>query len=139
MMNFNELREFIIDNIETETGLQFGATNKAGKNTATKAIWLHEKPENITPSDNRFILIKWREINGGQTVRHFAVELWIYSKELRDVITTKDALVNMLDFYNRPCEISRFKKFVLSNEGGIYFDENKSLYVDKLFFDCKLI
>ena len=111
MTNFNELRRFIIERIETETGLQFRAKNAAGNDSA-KAVWLYEKPDDITPFDNRFILVKWREINGGQTVRHFTVELWIYAKELRDVITTKDALVNMLDFYNRPCEISRFKKFV---------------------------
>lgn len=138
MMNFNELREYIINNIENDTELQFRAKNKAGINTSL-AVWLFEKPETLTPSDNRFILIKWHEINGGQTVRHFAVEIWIHAKELRDVVITKDALVNMLDFYNRPCEINRYKKFILSNEGGIYFDENKGLYVDKLFFDCKLI
>ena len=138
MMNFNELREFIIAHIETDTGLQFRAKNKAGRNS-DKAVWLFEKPEALTPTDDRFILIKWHEINGGQTVRHFVIDIWIHSKELRDVIITKDALVNMLDFYNRPCEIDRFKKLVLSNEGGIYFDENKHLYVDKLFFDCKLI
>jgi len=138
MMNFNELRNFIIDNIEEATNMQFCTKAKGSRKTET-AVFLVEKPETYTLTNNRMIIIKWREISGGKTVRRFVVETWIYAKEIKDVITIKDALTNMLDFYNRPCEITRFKKFTLSNEGGIYYDDKKQLYVDKLFFECRLV
>lgn len=139
MQSFGELREYIIAHLEQDTGLMFNAKVENADKSTSKAVWLVEKPSTFLPADDRYVVIKFNEINGGQTIRHFALELQIHAKEIRDIVLTKDALVNMLDFYNRPCEIPRYKKLVFSNEGGIYFDENKNLYVDKLFFDCKLI
>ena len=138
MQSFNELRNYIIDHLQDINGVSFSAEDTNTKNSYT-AVYLVEKPEAHALTSGNGLIIKFNEINGGQTIRNFAVEIRILSKEIADIITIKDSLVNMLDFYNRPCLINRYKKFVFSNEGGIYFDSNNHLYVDKLFFDCKLI
>ena len=85
MMNFNELRNFIIDNIEEATNMQFCTKAKGSRKTET-AVFLVEKPETYTLTNNRMIIIKWREISGGKTVRRFVVETWIYAKEIKDII-----------------------------------------------------
>ena len=136
MQTFNELRKYIIDNLDNIGA--FVATDKNSK-TEYKAVYLIEKPEQHTLTSGNCLIIKFNEVDGGKAVRHFAVEIKIMSKDISDLIATKDALVNMLDFYNRPCAIPDYRKFRLSNEGGIYFDENNLMYVDKLLFDCKAI
>lgn len=134
---FSELREYILSHIENMTGLKFKAKEKNSKKTVP-SVFLIEKPD-IYELSNIGIIIKFNEISTGNDVRHYAIELKIESKEIADLLTTKEALVSLLDFYNRPCEIANYVKFVFSNEGGFYFDKNINLYVDKLFFDCKLI
>lgn len=137
MLSFVELKNYIESHIADFDGLTFSARDRNSKRDYS-AVYLVEKPETHDITSNALI-IKWNEYNGGQTIRSFAVEIRIMSKDIASVIKIKDALVNLLDFYNRPCEIPKYKKFVLSNEGGIYLDEISGLYVDKLFFDCKLI
>lgn len=137
MLSFVELKNYIESHIADFGGVTFAATDRNSKANHS-AVYLVEKPETHDITSNALI-IKWNEYNGGQTIRSFAVEICILSKDIASVIQIKDALVNLLDFYNRPCEIPKYKKFVLSNEGGIYFDENNHFYVDKLFFECKLI
>ncbi len=127
-MDFEDLREYLADNIELK-----GTLNKK----EIDAIFLLYKPQQAE-ADN-FIVYSFYELDGGKTVRHFMLELKLCCADVPTAIALKDSIVNLLDFYNRPCEITRFKKFVFSNEGGIYFDENTGYYVDKLFFDCKLI
>lgn len=136
-MNFNELRKYIMEHINELGDLDFSAKDRENNRNYT-AVYLVEKPETHDLASNGLI-IKFNEISGGQTVRHFMVEIRILSKEIADIVTIKDGLVNMLDFYNRPCSISRYKKFVFSNEGGTLFDEKINCYSNKLFFDCKLI
>lgn len=134
---FNELRRFIINNLEID-GIAFRATDKTD-GQIYDAVYLVEKPETHETTSGNYLLIKWNQNNGGHTVRSFTVEIWIMTKDLGDNCLIANELVNLLDFYNRPCEISKYKKFVLSNEGGTYYNDNIHLYTDKLFFECKLI
>lgn len=136
MQSFNELRKYIIDNLNI-AGVNF--TAKDDKKRTYTSVYLVEKPETHILTSGNGLIIKWNESRGGQTVRLFTVEIRILSKEIADLIQIKDELVNMLDFYNRPCAITEYKKFVLSNESGIYFDDNNDSYIDKLFFECRLI
>ena len=138
MMNFNELRKYIIANIDHLGGLNFTATDRNSKKTYT-AVYLVEKPETHDLTSGNGIVIKFNEVGGGQVVRHFVVEIRILSKNLSNTITIREGLSDMLDFYRTPCRISRYKKFVLSNDGGAYFDDKNKLYINKLFFDVKLI
>lgn len=136
-MVFLDLKNYIENHIEDFDGLTFTAKDRNSKRDYT-AIYLVEKPKTHDITSNA-VIIKWNEIDGGSPVRSFAVEIRILSKDIANVLQIKDTLVQMLDFYNRPCEITKYKKFRLSNEGGIYFDDIANLYVDKLFFECKLV
>ena len=102
-------------------------------------IYLIEKPESHKLSSGNAVIIKFNEINGGHTVRHYSVEIKCMAKEIIDVVIIKDAIIKMLDFYNCPCPIGTYTKLQFSNEGGIYYDQNNQMYIDKLFFDCKLV
>lgn len=138
MMNFIELRNYIIENSNAFNGITFQAKDRNSK-AVYPAVYLIEKPSTHDIISNNGLIIKYNEIGGGQTVRQFAVEIKILSKSLKDLITIRDALIDMLDFYRCPCRIARYKKFVLSNDGGAYFDDIANMYVNKLFFDVKLI
>lgn len=135
MQNFNELREYIISHITDITGLPFVAIEET-TSTEYPAIYLVEKPECHKPKDKRYIVIRFNQINGG-VVKQYAVEVRIYDSEIYNLINIKDNLTTMIDFHDRPCEIAQYKKCVFSNEGGIYFDDVKNLYCDKLFFEVK--
>lgn len=138
MMNFNEVRQYIIANLNDFNGLSFTAKDRTS-NTEYTSVYLVEKPETHDLTSGNAIIIKFKEIGGGQVVRHFAVEIRILAKSASNAITIRESLINMLDFYRNPCLISRYKKFVLSNDGGLYFDDKANLYVNKLFFDVKLV
>lgn len=136
MLSFVELKNYIESHIADFDGLTFSARDRNSKRDYS-AVYLVEKPETHDITSNALI-IKWNEYNGGKTIRSFAVEIRIMSRDIASVIKIKDALVNLLDFWNRPCDIPKYKKLKLSNEGGIYCDEISKMYVDKLFFDCKI-
>lgn len=147
---FNDLRLKIIDWIKTNsfkavTKSSFECRRVDGNSGSTTAVFCVEKPEvygNKTGEDftaTNYIVIKWNEISGGNPVRHYSVEIGIHSTDTYHVLELKDGLIDLLDYYNRPCDLPGICKFRLSNEGGIYKDEIENRYVDKLFFDCKLI
>ena len=136
LVNFNEVRNYIIENIAVFGDISFTATDKT-TNRQYQSIYLVEKPQNHIITSGNALIIKFHELNGGQVVRQHQVEIWILSNDLSNMVTIKDKIVNLLDFYNRPCEITQFNKFRFSNEGGIYFDDSLALYKNKLFFECK--
>ena len=136
MINFNEVRKFLIAHSADFGDITFTATD--GSNNFN-AVYLIEKPQNHKITSGNALIIKFNELNGGQAVRQHKIEVWILSKSLSDMVTIKDKIVNLLDFYNRPCEIPQFNKFRFSNEGGIYFDDKIEMYKNKLFFECKQI
>lgn len=143
-LTFNNVREKILDFIKNTdftavTKSSFEASRVDGKAGKTLAVFLVEKPEIYGDTATNYILIKWHQLNGGEPVKQFNVEISIHSKDIYQCIELKDGLVNLLDYYNRPCDLDGIVKFRLNNEGGIYTDAVEERYVDKLYFDCKLI
>lgn len=137
MQNFNELREYIISHISDNAGLSFVAIDET-TSTEYPAIYLIEKPECHKPKDKRYIVIRWNQIGGG-TVKQYAVTVYVYDSEIYNVVNTKENLVNLLDFHNRPCEITQYVKCWFSGESGIYYDDEKKVYSDRLYFEIKKI
>ena len=131
-MDFEELRVFIAN-----AKILPQAKSKTNKNKKYDAIFLVEKPAQIEA--DKFIVYRFNEVGGGKVVRQYAVELKVCANDILSLIEIKDNLIKLLDFHDRSCEITQYVKCVLSNEGGIYFDENNNFYVDKLFFEVKRI
>ena len=105
--------------------------------TECDAIFLMTKPQEVTAET--YIVIRFNRLDGGSAVKHYAVEIGVYAPDFLTMIDTKDALIEALNFYNRPCELEHIAKFVFSNEGGIYDDEKTDTKIDKLYFDCKYL
>lgn len=135
LQSFKELKDYIIAHLSTAfPGIIFSTNNAGGANS----IYLYEKPSTQEIYGNA-IIIKPNELNGGNTVRHFALELRILGVDIPTTLKIRDGLVKLLDFNSRPCDIGNYTKLTYSNESGIYFDETNDFYIDKLFFDCKLV
>lgn len=135
METFKDLKDYLTANLPTMTGLTFSVNNS----NTTKAIYLIEKPESHKLTSGNAVIIKFNELNGGHTVRHYSIEIKAMAQEMINVVIIKNAIVKMLDCYNRPCDIGNYVKLTFSNEGGIYFDTNNQMYIDKLIFECKLV
>lgn len=143
-LTFNVIREKILNFIEnTEfqavTKASFNCDRLDGEQDTMQAVFLVEKPEIYGNKTTNYIVIKWNELDGGNVVSHFNVEISIHSRDIFHCIEIKDGLVNLLDYYSRPCDLDGIKKFRFSNESGIYKDKIEDRYVDNLFFDCRLI
>lgn len=136
-MNMAELRNYIISHL-SDFDVTFTAKDTTTNNTYT-AVYLIEKPECHKLTSGNALIIKWNELDGGNYVRHFKVEITILADKLKNAISIKDTLIDMLDFYKEPCKIPEYTKFRFSNEGGIWLNKDTLLYNDKLFFECKII
>lgn len=131
-MDFEELRAYIVN-----ADIVPKAKLTADKHKKFDAIFLYNKPKEIE-ADN-FITYSFNELNGGKTVRQFLITIKVCGNDLLSVINLKDSLIELLNFYDRPCEITRYSKLVFSNEGGIFYDTNTDKYIDNLYFECKLL
>jgi len=139
MVNFNEVRKYIIDNLAAFGNITFTAQDETNGNNYS-SIYLIEKPKNHKITSGNALIIKFHELGGGNPVRKYYVEIWILAEDLADIVTIKDVLVDMLDFYKTPCLIPKINKFRLDSESGIAFDDNTQMYVNRIYFDCnKLI
>lgn len=135
MVNFNEVRKYIIDNLAAFGNITFTAQDETNSNNYS-SIYLIEKPKNHKITSGNALIIKFHELGGGNPVRKYYVEIWILSEDLADIVTIKDVLVDMLDFYKTPCLIPDINKFRLDSESGITFDDNTQMYVNRIYFDC---
>ena len=135
MVNFNEVRKYIIDNLAAFGNITFTAQDETNGNNYS-SIYLIEKPKNHKITSGNALIIKFHELGGGNPVRKYYVEIWILSEDLADIVTIKDVLVDMLDFYKTPCLIPDINKFRLDSESGITFDDNTQMYVNRIYFDC---
>lgn len=131
-MDFEELRAYIAN-----AGILPKAKLATDKRKKFDAIFLCNKPKEIE-ADN-FIVYSFNELNGGKTIRQFLITLKVCGNDITSVINLKDSLIQLLNFYDRPCEITRYSKLVFSNEGGIFYDTNTEKYIDNLYFECKLL
>lgn len=129
-MNFEELRTYI-----AESGILPKATLKENKRKKVDAIFLFHKPDEIESDD--FVVYSFNELNGNKDLKQYVLTLKIYSKDALNIVANKENLINLLNFYNRPCLIGNISKLVFSNDSGVYFDEKTKCYVNKLFFDCR--
>lgn len=135
METFKDIKDYLIANLPTMTGLIFSVNN----NNTTKAIYLIEKPESHKLTSGNAVIIKFNELNGGHTVRQYSLEIKAMAQEMINVVIIKNAIVKLLDYHNRPCDIGNYVKLKFNNEGGVYYDANNGMYVDKLFFECKTV
>jgi len=135
MVNFNNVRKYIIDNIAAFGDIAFTATDETNGNEYT-SIYLIEKPQNHKITSGNALIIKFHELDGGNPVRKYYVEIWMLSENLADIVTIKDVLVDMLDFYKTPCLIPYINKFRLDSESGIAFDESTQMYTNRIYFNC---
>lgn len=135
MVNFNEVRKYIIENLAAFGNITFTAQDETNGNNYS-SIYLIEKPKNHKITSGNALIIKFHELGGGNPVRKYYVEIWILSEDLADIVTIKDVLVDMLDFYKTPCLIPDINKFRLDSESGITFDDNTQMYVNRIYFDC---
>lgn len=138
MVNFNNVRNYIIDNLAAFDGISFTATDKT-TNRNYQSIYLVEKPQSHEITSGNALIIKFHELGGGNYVRDYYVEVWILSKDLSDIVKIKDTLVDILDFYKTPCLIDNINKFRMDSESGITFDDNTQMYVNRIYFDCNFL
>ena len=138
MVNFNNVRSYIIDNLAAFGDISFVATDKT-TNRQYQSIYLIEKPQNHEITSGNAIIIKFHEMGGGNYVRNYYVEIWISSKNLPDIIQIKDTLVEMLDFFKTPCLISNINKFRMDSESGISYDEHTQMYVNRVYFNANFL
>ena len=113
--------------------MKLNRLNKGG--IAFDAIFLFHKPDEIESDD--FVVYSFNELNGNKDLKQYVLTLKIYSKDALNIVANKENLINLLNFYNRPCLIGNISKLVFSNDSGVYFDEKTKCYVNKLFFDCR--
>lgn len=137
-MNCFELRRYIINNLSAFENITFQSTDIKTNSTYT-SIYLIEKPQNHKLTSGNGLVIKFSELNGGNVVRHFEVSIHVLSKNLKNATAITQTLIDMLDFYNRPCAIKEYIKFRFSHDSGIFYDDNLQMYVNALTFDCKKI
>lgn len=138
MVNFNNVRTYIIDNIAAFGDISFTATDKT-TNRQYQSIYLIEKPQNHKITSGNALIIKFHELGGGNYVRDYYVEIWILSKDLSDIVNIKDTLVDILDFYKTPCLIDNINKFRMDSESGITFDDNTQMYVNRVYFNANFL
>ena len=138
MVNFNNVRNYIIDNIAAFGDIAFTATDETNGNEYT-SIYLIEKPQNHKITSGNALIIKFHELGGGNHVRNYYVEVWILSKDLSDIVNIKDTLVDILDFYKTPCLIENINKFRMDSEAGITYDEHTQMYVNRVYFNANFL
>ena len=127
-VDFYEVAEFIRENVYDKT-VELNGVN-------IPLIFLQEKPVEVKDVDS-YIVYSFREIDGGKAVRHFAVSIIVNAKTVNGIYEIRQNIIDQMDWYYKPCPLKNgYKKFVLSNEGGVYKDDISGYYVDKLFFDC---
>jgi len=129
-MDFEKVREYI-----AKANIVPKAVLKTDKRKKYDAIFFVDKSDELQADD--FIIYTFNELDGGKDLRHFTLTLKICCVDPLNIVSLKENLIKLLNFYDRPCDIENIAKLVFSNEGGIYFDENTKCYVNKLFFDCK--
>lgn len=138
MVNFNNVRSYIIDNLAAFGDISFTATDKT-TNRQYSSIYLIEKPQNHEITSGNALILKFHELGGGNHVRNYYVEIWIMSKDLSDIVNIKDTLVDILDFYKTPCLIDNINKFRMDSESGITFDESINMYCNRIYFNCNFL
>ena len=87
-------------------------------------IFLLEKPKQVKAKT--YIVYNFRELNGGTAVRQYQVNFRVVSDNVLTCNTTKNALIQLLDLYDRPCNIYGIRSIKMLNGGGLtYSDETK--------------
>ena len=132
-IDFYEVAEYIQNNVFDETYELNGVS--------IPLVFLQEKPVEIHDVDS-YIVYSFHEVDGGRVLRHFAVSVIINSNTVDGVYSIRQNMIEKLDFTTNKnkCPFGNgYKKFVLSNEGGVYKDDISGYFVDKLFFDVTRI
>lgn len=138
MVNFNNVRSYIIDNLAAFGDISFTATDKT-TNRQYQSIYLIEKPQSHEITSGNALIIKFHEMGGGRSVRNYYVEIWMLCRDLANIVKIKDTLVDLLDFYKTPCTIANINKFRMTDESGITFDDSIQMYVNRIYFDCNFL
>ena len=122
-MDMNVIREIIV------------SRNLVGEN-----VFLYEKPEKV--SCQNYIIYNFKEIDGGSSIRTYQIDFRIVSKDMLKAIEIKDGLIEELDCFNRPCNITNeetvIRSIKLLNGGGIIKNEEKGEYNILVFFYVKI-
>lgn len=126
-MDMNVIREYLVSDI-------------ALSSLVNDNIFLLEKPEQITAKD--YILYNFKEINGGSSIRDYQLDIRIVSKDKLKLLTIKEAIINLLDNFNRPTKIEDSETIIrhtrLINGGGMIKDEDKGEYNLLVYFLVKI-
>ena len=101
-----------------------------------KNIFLINKPKKIKADS--YIVYNFRETNGGKTIRDYQIDLRIISPNVLSVIDIKEKLINLLDFYNRPCDIEGIRVMKMLDGGGLALNEETGEYNCFLYFSAKI-
>jgi len=126
-MDMNVIREYIIADSEIN--------QMVGDN-----VFLFEKPEKKTCTD--YIIYTFKEINGGNAIRNYQLDLRCISKDKLKLFEVKDRLIEILDNFNKPTNIKNeeltIRNSKLINGGGIIKDEENGDYHLIVYFLVKI-
>lgn len=126
-MDFNCIREQLINN----TAIYERVTNH---------VFLFDKPADI--ESPLYILYSSKELNGGENVRRYQLDVRIVGKDKLDVLDLKDLVIEALDNFNRPTKIKdntvTIRHTKLVNGGGMAFNEESGEYYSFLYFQINI-
>jgi len=126
-MDMNAIREYIISDSEINTILG-------------EHVFLLEKPKQIEAET--YITYNFKEINGGESIRNYQLDLRIVGKDKLLLLTIKDRLIEILDNFNKPTKIKDSSVTIrhtrLINGGGIIKSEDSGEYNVLVYFLVKI-
>lgn len=118
-MDFNVIREYLVS-----------------KNIVGENVFFLEKPEKVTCTD--YVIYTFKELDGGNIIRHYQLDIRCVSKEPLQVIEIKDKVINALDIYYKFCKINNeqfvIRSIKLLNGGGTIKNEEKGEYNALVYF-----
>lgn len=126
-MDMNAIREYLVSDTDLSS-------------LVNDNVFLFEKPEQVTAKD--YILYNFKEINGGQSIRDYQLDIRIVSKDKLKLLTIKEAVIKLLDNFNKPTKIEDSETIIrhtrLINGGGMIKDEDKGEYNLLVYFLVKI-
>lgn len=126
-MDMNVIREHLVSDTEI---------NKlVGEN-----IFLFEKPPKAKA--DTYIIYNFKELNGGQSIRDYQLDVRIISEDKLKLFPIKDRLIEILDNFNKPTKIKDSEIIIrhtrLINGGGIIKNEESGEYHLLVYFLVKI-
>lgn len=126
-MDMNVIREYLV-------------SDAALSSLVNDNIFLLEKPPKSNTKD--FVLYNFKEINGGQRIRDYQLDIRIVSKDKLKLLAIKDAVISLLDNFNKQTNIRDSDTVIrhtrLINGGGMIKDEDKGEYNLLVYFLVKI-